>query len=280
MSTPSEKLPSYERPPVNEVAVAVTYELPQRLTASDLSYFWRTILRDELPDLEEQPPYGMEREDLGPPAPTRINLELMSTPPAPRLWAKSADGTKLVQLQPGWFAFNWRDRPESPGPYPRWPAIEAEFLRHYRQLMAFLAAEGIVSTAPEIVQCEVTYINNIASGGAWKDHGDLDKVLVVLSTPREFLPRPETAQLAMAFRMEDRDGVETGRLHITAQPAFLRADNAPVLVLTLTARGAPPSRDENGALEFLRLGHEWVVRGFTAITTDEMHKEWRMLPDA
>jgi uncharacterized protein (TIGR04255 family) len=193
----------------------------------------------------------------------------------PRLWAKSPDGARLVQLQTDWLAFNWRDAPDSPRPYPRWPSIEHGFVTEFRRLSGYFAAEGF----GEIIarQCEVTYINQIRPGGVWSTHSDFDHVLTLIGSPGGFLPRPETLQLSASFLLKDASGSEPGRLHVSAQPAFQREDNLPIIVLTLTARGQPSGTNEESVLDFLKLGHEWVVRGFADLTTLEMHEEWERL---
>lgn len=264
--------PSYEHPPVNEVVLAVAFDGTPNLTVAHLGHFWSTRLREALPAVEEQAPYFPPVETFGAPEALTINLQLLSGPPSPRLWARSADGTKLVQLQRGWMAFNWRDAPGSSGEYPRWPSIEEQFLKYYRQLAEFLTNEDLGRPVP--TQCEVTYINNIPSGGAWRDHSELYKVLSVLKAPAGFLERPETTQVVAAFRMTDSLGAARGRLHIVAQPAFQASDHSPALVLTLTARGNPYDPEEGGVMSFMRLGHEWVVNGFTSATTEAMHHEW------
>jgi uncharacterized protein (TIGR04255 family) len=267
------ELPSFEDPPVNEVALAVTFNSPPALTVAHLGHFWYAELRSELPEVEEQPPYLTPIESLGPATPAPISLELSARPPSPRLWARSTDGTKLIQLQRGWMAFNWRDAPGSSAAYPRWPRVEELFLRYFRLFRAFLDKEQLGRL--EVTQCEVTYINNIKSDGVWHDHGELHRVLSLLKRPSGFLRHSETTQLATTFRLRDADGVDRGRLHVNAQPAFQVTDNSPALVLTLVARGAPYSPDDDGVLSFLRLGHQWVVEGFTSLTTNAMHKEWR-----
>ena len=47
----------------------------------------------------------------------------------------------------------------------------------------------------------------------------------------------------------------------------------------LFARGAPIGDGLEGALAFLDLGHDWLVRAFKSLTTLEMHKEWGMQID-
>ena len=266
------ELPSYGRPPVTEVVLAVAFADVPALTIAHLGHFWFTELRSEFSEIEEQPPYEPPIESMGAPSPPVLSFQFMGGPPSPRLWAKASDGTRLIQLQRSWMAFNWRDAPASTQPYPRWSRVEEEFLRYFRQLCVFCEREGL--SVPVPIQCEVTYINSIRSGAHWADHGDLHKVLSLVPPPHGFLDRPETSQVAAAFRIRDSEGKERGRLHVTAQPAFDVADNSPALVLTLAARGAPFSPTEDGLLSFLRLGHQWVVEGFTSVTTESMQEEW------
>ncbi len=268
----TDGFPSYERPPVTEVVLAAAYSGADTLSVAHLGHFWFTELRQELPLLEEQSPYDPPIETFADPSPLSMTLQLLSRPPSPRLWARSADGTKLLQLQRGWIAFNWRDAPGSLEPYPRWNRVEELFLKYYRMLNAFLSREEI--GLPLARQCEVTYINNIPSGPVWKNHGDLHNVLTLLSRPTGFLQEPETTALTTSFLMVDEDQRARGRLHVSAQPAFQRSDNQPALVLTITGRGNAFDESEDGVLSFLQLAHEWIVKGFTSVTTEAMHREW------
>jgi uncharacterized protein (TIGR04255 family) len=264
-------LPSFERPPVNEVVLAVSFDRPQRMGIAHLAAFWAEQLRGELPDVEEQPPFHRPIELLDTPNLQPISMQLLDRPPAPRLWAKSQDGTALAQLQTDWFAYNWRDLNATQAAYPRWPVVEGAFLRYFRLMTGFIEAEGFGPLTAR--QCEVTYINQIKPNGVWQSHGDLDKVLSVIGSAHEFLPRPETTQTSVAFLITT-EGVRRGRLHVNVQPAFQREDNSPSVIVTITARGEPIGEGEDGIMAFLRLGHEWVVRGFAGVTTSDMHDEW------
>jgi hypothetical protein len=42
----------------------------------------------------------------------------------------------------------------------------------------------------------------------------------------------------------------------------------------LTARGEPLTGDLDGVLDFIDLGHEWIVRAFESVTSDVMHDLW------
>jgi hypothetical protein len=58
------------------------------------------------------------------------------------------------------------------------------------------------------------------------------------------------------------------------QPAIRRTDAKEILQLNLTARGKPESSTLQHLLDWLDLGHEWIVNGFTDFTTKAMHDHW------
>ena len=47
------------------------------------------------------------------------------------------------------------------------------------------------------------------------------------------------------------------------------------MTLNLISLGRASSPDLAGALDFMDLAHEWIVRGFTSMTTAEAHEHWR-----
>jgi len=258
--------PSFERPPVREVVASVAFDR-KNLTTGHLGEFWTERLRADLPDLEEQPPYQPPVESPTRLGPMFLQLELMEALKSNRLWAKSADGARLVQVQPDWFAVNWRGAPGADGPYLRWPSIESMFLEQFASLEAFVKGAGLGPIAAR--QCEVTYVNEISASG-----GDLHGVLSGIGPSPPLLGAPETMQLAATYPLTDPTGVWRGRLHITAQPGVRRSDTTPVFVLDLTARLSTLGQDVASTLEALRLGHVWVVNAFASITTTQMHDEW------
>ena len=121
-------------------------------------------------------------------------------------------------------------------------------------------------------QCEVTYVNIIED----VDSSQLANVIAWIrgTCSDDYLGDPEDTELTLRYVLKDESEQPWGRLHVTAAPAIRAADGEPVVRLTLTARGAPHPQDTNGALELLDKGHETIVRGFTSITTADMHKVW------
>ena len=65
-----------------------------------------------------------------------------------------------------------------------------------------------------------------------------------------------------------------GRMYVSLEPVLRARDAKEVLQLNLTVRGAPSSSDEAVVLQWLDVGRQWVVEGFTDFTTDAMHKLW------
>ncbi|MDP1795471.1 MAG: TIGR04255 family protein, partial [Acidimicrobiales bacterium] len=233
-----------------------------------LGEFWHQV-RDEFPIVETQPPYEMPIETLADEVQAETaRVELLESLPIPRLWFRSEDGTQLLQVQSNWFAFNWQSA-GGDAPYPRYPAVEERFLRYVRMLVEFLEVNGVGDVGP--TQCEVTYINHItlAPGASFDD------VLTLTSaTSHEFLPAPAQHRHVVVYPMTTPTGDRFGRLHIASAPGVRRTDNVPILGLNLTARGFPLGHGEDGILGFMRLGREWVVRGFADVTSARMHEIW------
>ena len=121
-------------------------------------------------------------------------------------------------------------------------------------------------------QCEVTYVNIIENVNS----GQLASVIAWIggSCSDEYLGDPEDTELTLRYVLKDDSEKPWGRLHVAAAPAIRATDSRPVIRLSLTARGGLPSPDSAGVMAALDAGHESVVRGFTSITTPEMHADW------
>ena len=85
-------------------------------------------------------------------------------------------------------------------------------------------------------------------------------------------PRPEQARVALAFAIPNV-GHPPVRLHVAVEPAQ-RPDGAPVLFMTLTARGAPVGQSVKDALKFLDEVHDHVTQSFLELTPETMHTSW------
>jgi uncharacterized protein (TIGR04255 family) len=187
------------------------------------------------------------------------------------LWLLSEDEQRLVQLQRNWIAFNWR-KVGAEADYKRWDAVRSGFEYAYANFEAFLNERKLGSIAP--VQCEVSYINQIDFRALGLELGDISRVVRTINrVDIAHLPGPEHVSFQTQYVMSDASG-PFGRLHINVQPGLRREDGAPILAMTLTARGRPLGDDSTGVMEFMDRGSEFIVQGFHDVTTEEMHEFW------
>ncbi len=268
-------LPDFRNPPLAETVLSLQFEPIAGLTSAHLGLLWQRF-RERLPLIEEQPPLPPMLETFGPPSPARVEVTVEEKPPVPRLWFLNQDKTELIQVQADRFIHNWR-KMEGMAPYPRFEAIRDKFRGEVATLGKFLEDEEMRS--PIVNQCEVTYVNHIEPSGVWERHGQIDKVLAGwAATPeRRFLPEAEDGGVRLRFVMRDDGGKPMGRLHVMSQAAWKKADNAPILILNLTARGEPAGEGIEGAFRFFEIGRRWIVKGFAELTTTQMHKAWERI---
>ena len=186
------------------------------------------------------------------------------------------DQTKLIQIQPDRFIHNWRKR-QGDEEYPRYKVLKETLKAKLETFQTFLEREDLGTLSPN--QCEVTYVNHVVLPEE-KKHGHLNEILAPVSLQHSdsFLSSTEESRVTLRYVIKDDEGKPIGRLHIEAEPAYRISDGLPMYVLTLTARGAPLGPSVEDALKFLDIGREWVVRGFAAVTTAEMHEEWGRKP--
>lgn len=263
-------LPDYRNPPVTEVALSVAFEPLRGYTSAHGGVFWGRI-SDRYPRAEEQGPM-LTPEELPEPETSKGSPIVLGKLPFPRLWLLNADGTELIQLQQNSFTRNWRQTENQP--YPRYEELRERFLADLQLFTTFVVEKGLGDVVPR--QCEVTYVNQIIAGEGWRDFSEMDKVIAGCSKLEgaTLLKRPEEVRYASRYAIQDDRGQFLGRLTVAAEPALRRQDRKPIIQLTLTVRGKAIGAGSDGILAFLDIGRNWIVRGFTDITTREMHAIW------
>lgn len=236
---------------------------------------WWGKVRDRFPKFEQAPPLppvveSFERPEASRP---RVELKLLDASPTPRIFMVDQAESGLIQVQQDRFGYSWRKlKPEHP--YPHYTSIRTKFLDELVEFEAFLDEEHLGRMVP--TQCEVTYVNNILREGVWEQHGEMYKV-IPSATPRlteNFLPMPEDVQMVSRYVIADSEGKPLARLYVHLEPRYLISGMEPVFLMRLTARGAPHGPGVEGLLKMMDLGHEWIVSGFTTLTSQEMHKAW------
>jgi uncharacterized protein (TIGR04255 family) len=267
--------PEFDHPPVIEVALSVQFRRLERLRSAHLGSLWAKF-RHRLPRTEDYAPLepAFERFDQNRAQPKLgVEVRAYDVPPLPRAWFLNEGGTELIQVQPDRFVRNWRKVDEEDR-YVRYTHIRERFMEDLADFEQFIRAEQLGELIPN--QCEVTYVNHIAPGDGWEEHGELEKVLSVWSGRHsdDFLPMPEGVGISVHYVIP-YEGQPIGRLHVDLQPAYRVADGKPIYILNLTPRGSPIKGNMDGAFRFLDIGHEWIVRGFASMTTKQMQKIWR-----
>ena len=267
MTRLSEFLPDFDVPPVIEVVLGVQFDpLPNFLTAH-YGLFW-SLVRQEYPILEDKVPLSEIFEGVRGIEP-KAEIELLNIPPLRRVFFIHADTNYLIQVQPTRFHHNWRKLKEGDA-YPHFNSAKERFLKHWETFRAFVVDNQLGEIRPN--QYEVTYINHIVeSEGAFPVAiEEYAPVFSWKSAPSiGFLPKPTGLTMDLRFPLPE----QRGTLHVTFKHGRRHSDNRDVLILDVTARGAAKP-DGSDMEEWFALAHEWIVRGFTDLTSAVAHKRW------
>jgi len=267
------QLPSFENPPLVEVVVGIQFERIPALTSARIGLLWKGFEK-EFPNTEDQPPLAPIMERFGQPDLQQISFQIHSGYQAPRVWFINTDKSKLLQVQPDRFIFNWRKADPS-DKYPRYSSVKSTFLRNLSCFISFLNTNSLGELNP--TYCEVSYINHITTSDCWKQHADFDAIFPAMrhiGQTDEYL-RVEQSGFNIVYRIQDESQRAIGRLRIVSEPKYLLNASQPIYQLELTARGYPlGSKDVNGIERFLDVGHREIVQSFASITSAEMHKIW------
>lgn len=273
MASSDRDLPDFENPPLTEVLISVQFEPIAEMQVPQFGLLWSKF-RSGFPRTEQHSPVDAAVEEFGKPKPPKFQLSISKAPPLSRTWFLNEAGSELIQFQLDRFTHNWR-KVEGQDSYPRYEHIREQFSKGMGEFRSFLRQESLGEFVPN--QCEISYINHIDTNENWATHSELGKVMTVWNPNFQghYLPELEDVRVATRHVITDEHGNPRGRLHVSAQPAFSGTNAEPILVLTLTVRGAPIEPCSNGVLAFVDQGREVIVRGFASITTSEMHKIWR-----
>lgn len=254
------RLPKYKNPPVVEVVIGVTFATLEKLSSVHYGSFWEMV-KGEYPNSEDNPPLASGI--------TPTQVEILQLPPLRRVFLVHTDGTYLMQLQPDRFIHNWRKRTDS-DQYPNFEAARNKFNHGWELFRQFLGEKGIGT--PLIKRYEVTYINHIA-GKAGSFPTRAEEYLPVFDWGRArsegFLPDPQVLGLDLRFPMPS----ERGTLRVSVKHGKRKTDDMDVLLMELTAQGGAQA-DGSDMAAWLDLAHEWIVRGFTDLSSKQAHEYW------
>ncbi len=272
MNEASERgsLPQYDNPPVREIVGAAQFRALPRFGLPEIVRFGEALegyelreLQPQLPPLQEGPP--------GRPGPAQL---LLAVGPQPQraLYFRQPDERFVAQVQQDRIAINERrlapDREQAPSSEHVWSELD----RLATQVGSELVSDSADHGPSRSTYVELTYVNVITpADGVWQDHGELHRVLSIVSPSAGVEPwsSVERASVRFSFPLLESDRFR-GRLHVSAEPAF--DGGTPIFNLNLIARRIV---DVPGSLETVFAAcHCDAVRSFTAITTPEIQAHW------
>ncbi len=265
-----DALPSFRKPPVVETVLAVQFDPIDGLSNAHLGAFWKS-LGEPWGNPVDVPPLGRAAEYFDDDAwvPIGLNLRFGENAEA-RLRIVRADNDHMIQLQNGWFIYNWR-RTDKETEYPRYSNVRKAFDTHLTKFRNYLESANLGDIRPNM--WEVTYVNHIEQGPLWKTARDWSELF-----PRLFGSSPTRSGVEFeGARGEWRYilGARQGRLRVFLDHAR-RDDKREFLILRLTARGQLESSDGvwRDMDVGLGLGHAAIVNTFTDITSTRAHELW------
>lgn len=265
-------LPDFNNPPLVEVGMSVQFEPLQNLHVVHLGQLGARF-SGHFPRTEEYPLVDRVKEDFSPPTPPTAMLQVSARPPLPCVGFSSQDGSELIRVQPDRFSYNWRQaRPDLP--YPRYESVRDNFRRNLEEFKDFIESEQLGDWLP--TQCDIIYVNHIFTGSIESAHGNLGEILTLWSPDVSEGDPPEFENITVTMQQivtdEKKDPI--GRFYVQCEPAYSIGENRPLWKINLSVRGAPAGSDVESVMNFMGKGRETIVRGFTSITTRQMHELW------
>lgn len=260
-------LPKYDSPPAVETLMGVHFA---RLAEWTVIHFGElhTKFRERYPKASLLPPV-LEQRDL---AQGTFNLQEI---PIRAIFTNSGD-SELVQVQSSMFLRNWK-RTETTQAYTHYADLKPKFQADWETFQNFLAENGL--KRPQVLQCEVTYVNHIVRGKEWKSYSDLAKLLKPFA-PRvsvsnsgrvyKYLPDASAVSLIAGYQLAD-SGVS---LQVSIQSAIRSPDGSEVIQMPITAKASPDSSADSSISDTLDKCHDAVILGFDDVITDSAHELW------
>lgn len=258
-------LPDFRSPPLNEVVLGVQFSVPGGYKQILAHEVW-SLFREQFPLVEERKALPPLFETFGSTETRGLQLSFMEGPLHDRYWFISQDKQHLLQFQNDRFHHNWR-QVDGEGKYPRFKYMLSNFSEETKVLFDYFG--NLAKEPVQITQAELTYINHI--------YYPVQR----MKNPFRFLkfvnfnrPVPDDFNSTYRWVLRDSSGEPIGRLICEAKTAYNKKRGG-LLILQLTARGAPKKPTISSALEFLKLGHEVIVTSFAELTSDSADRIWQ-----
>ncbi|MBV7524789.1 TIGR04255 family protein [Pseudomonas sp. PDM29] len=254
----NQPLPSFRNPPINEVVCGCQFEQLKSFKVTHFGDLWARLKKD-FPNVEHALPIA--NADGFVPEDQETNLPFI------RSWFINNTDSRLIQFQPDRFYYNWRKR-ERELTYPRYEEVFSCFEKYYKVFGDFISENKLGVLTPTV--WELTYTNHIALDVAPHRRGGFFKELYWNSDSDRFLPNPSNPVWAATFDMPNA----AGTLLVKLGSGKVKGEENKVQILELAARGPVIDRSEAAMNEWFGLAREWIVRGFTDLTSKDAHALW------
>lgn len=266
-------LPNYSKPPLIEVALSVQFKELTQFRTVHAGLFWEKCKR-KFPNFAEHPPINPVFETFGgkPRLSFSPKIELVSGLQVPRYWFLDKSENRLIQIQADRFIHNWR-KVQTKDKYPRYEDIKKQFLTEFKKFKRFIKENNLGRVFPN--QVEITYVNHITSEKNEGLHKSFGNVFSIWNNRRfsKNVGALEVEQFSSKFVIDGHKGGPIGRLHVKAIPAVNSAGEL-IIQFELVARGNLEKPTIKAVEEFMDLGREKIIFGFTELTTPKMHERW------
>ena len=258
-----DQLPDYHDPPVVEIVAAVQFVPLPRFGMPEIIALARSFDGWQIFDA---PPALDPIIEAEPGTGASMSFRLGLGQPPQRLILASDDGRWLAQVQQDRIAVHERRVEERPS----FSRVRPKLTEITATVSAALGVDVLTTPhAPELV--ELTYANRVEAGDGWTDFTQLDRVLRIVAAFPAGAPfeSAERTSVSMSSKLLEAETF-VGRLHISAEPASDETGQLH-LQLGLISRRYIRGNDLGDTLDAC---HRDIVKGFTAVTTDDMHKIW------
>jgi uncharacterized protein (TIGR04255 family) len=263
-------LPCYQAPPVNEVVCSILFAPIEALLTPHVGLLWQRF-QPEYPFCHELAPV-IPRVEFFNDQVLEHELEFTDIPPLPRVWFISADNTKIVQIQRDRLIHNWRKIGEE-SEYPRYVNMIKGFQEHLNTFTSFIKEADFGEI--NILQYELSYVNQILQGDGWKTLEDIGKIFPDFKWQIDgsrFLQNPDNINWNMIFDLPEK----MGRLHLSIRT--INRETGPSILFELTVRGIGGYNSLDSLESWFDLAHEYIVQAFADLTDEKIQTDiWKRI---
>jgi uncharacterized protein (TIGR04255 family) len=254
-----DDLPSFDRPPVVEVAIGTHFLQLPGLNTVALVRLVDDLWRSRYPRTIEQP--------LSPPFPQpgrgpTLAFRFQAGSPPIRLWSLTEDESFLIQIQHDRLLLNWR-KAKDDDPYPRYKRLRGDFVEVWDEFSNYVNDRDFGVLQPSIA--EVSFFNRVPMAAA----NEVPRFVKTLSTEWSL-----SGQLATVCQLERKitDRLPAGSQNIAFN---YRPENRHMqLEISTRIEVDTAAGETSDVLESLDTAHHIGVSTFDAMTTENAHSVW------